>query len=105
MNENVSPIDKANALTPAWMRNIRNYYDLEIKPCAVTERREDGTEIVAPCKREAAEFWTVYGCLRTGGVDAFEDFATEAEAIAFHVRLLSAYPHLMEPWGISEVLP
>jgi hypothetical protein len=29
-------------------------------------------------------------------VDAFEDFPTEAEALAFHDRLISVYPHLAD---------
>jgi hypothetical protein len=47
----------------------------------------------SPAPRNA-DFWTVYGHYRTGGVDAFEDFATEAEAVAFHDRLIATYPHL-----------
>ena len=100
MNDDISPIDKANALTPAWMRNIRDFDGLEIQPCAVIERCQDGTEIVEPCDDPAdAAFWTVYGHCRTGGVDAFEDFATEAEALAFHDRLIAAYPHLADREG------
>jgi len=38
----------------------------------------------------------VYGHYRTGGVNAFEDFPTEAEAIAFRDRLIAAYPHLAQ---------
>jgi hypothetical protein len=94
MTQDISPIDLAQVLTPHWMRNVRDFDGLEIQPCAVIARGEDGTEIVEPCKPEEAAFWTVYGHFRTGGVDAFEDFATEAEALAFHDRLIGAYPHL-----------
>ena len=96
MNQDISPIDLAKALTPTWMRNIRDFDALEIQPCAVIGRCEDGTEIVEPCEAADAHFWTVYGHLRTGGVDAFEDFPTKAEALAFHDQLVSAYPHLAE---------
>jgi hypothetical protein len=41
----------------------------------------------------------VYGHFRAGGVDDFEDFATEAEAVAFHDRLIAAWPHLAGPEG------
>lgn len=99
MTQDISPIDAAKALTRGWMRNIRNFDALEIQPCAVIARCDDGTGIAEPCRPEDAAFWTVYGHLRSGGVDAFEDFATEAEALAFHDRLIAAYPHLAEREG------
>jgi hypothetical protein len=94
MSNDISPVDAAKALTPHWMRNIHDFDALEIHPCAVIDRLSDGTEIVEPCAPENSDFWTVYGHYRTGGVDAFEDFATEAEATAFHDRLIATYPHL-----------
>src|ERR1700677_1039339 len=90
----VSPIDAAEAVTPYWMPNIRDFDAIEIHPCMVIGNDSMGNEIVEPCEPEDAHFWTVYGHLRTGGVDAFEDFATEAEASAFSDRLIAAYPHL-----------
>ena len=92
----VSPIDAAKALTPRWMQNIRDFDALEIAPCRVVGHDSLGDEIVEPCDDapDEAAFWTVFGHFRTGGVDAFEDFATEAEAVAFHDRLIAAYPHL-----------
>jgi len=97
----VSPIDAANALTPDWMRNIRDFDGLEIAPCRVVGNDSLGNDIVEPCDDapEEAAFWTVYGHYRTGGVDAFEDFATEAEAVAFHDRLIAAWPHLADRKG------
>jgi hypothetical protein len=91
-----SPIDIANALTPDWMQRIKEFDGIEIEPCRVVGHDSLGNDIVEPCDDapEEAFFWTVYGHLRTGGVNAFEDFATEAEAVAFHNRLISAYPHL-----------
>src|SRR5580704_779967 len=94
MTNDISPIDAAKALTPRWMKSIRSFDALEIHPCAVVGRDSTGMEFVEPCKREDAHFWTVYGHYRTGGVDAFEDFPTEAEAVAFHDRLIAIYPHL-----------
>jgi hypothetical protein len=90
----VSPIDKAKALTPRWMLNIRDFDALEIHPCAVIGNDSMDNPIVEQCDRKDAQFWCVFGHLRTGGVDGFEDFATEAEAVAFHDRLIAVYPHL-----------
>jgi len=94
--QDISPIELAKALTPAWMRRIREFDALEIAPCRVVGNDSFGNEIVEPCDDapQEAAFWTIYGHYRTGGVDAFEDFATEAEAIAFHDRLIATYPHL-----------
>ena len=94
MSEQVSPIHSGEARTPDWMLNIQSFDALEIHPCAVVAIDGDGTEVVEQCEPECAHFWTVYGHYRAGGVDAFEDFANEAEAVAFHDRLISIYPHL-----------
>jgi len=96
--QDISPIELAKALTPGWMRRIREFDALEIAPCRVVAHDSLGDEIVGPCDDapEEAAFWTVYGHYRTGGVDAFEDFATEAEAVAFHDQLIAAYPHLSD---------
>jgi hypothetical protein len=92
--DGISPIDAANAITPDWMRNIHDFDALEIQPCAVVGHDSMDTEIVEPCEPEDASFWTVYGHYRSGGVNAFQDFPTEAEARAFHDRLVSVFPHL-----------
>ena len=94
MTLDISPIDAANALTPHWMKTIREYDALKIHPCAVIGKAKDGTQHVEVCDAEEAHFWTVYGHLRSGGISAFEDFPTQAEAIAFYDRLIAAYPHL-----------
>jgi hypothetical protein len=83
----VSPIELAKAITPQWMQNIHDFDALEIHPCMA---------VVEQCARQGAHFWTVFGHFRTGGVDDFEDFATEAEALAFHDRLIAVYPHLAD---------
>jgi hypothetical protein len=93
----LSPLELANALTPEWMRHIREFDALEIAPCVVIGNDSLGNELVERCDdapQEEIAFWTVYGHYRTGGVNAFEDFATEAEAVAFHEQLIHAYPHL-----------
>ena len=91
----VSPLDVADNLTPWWMRRIRDFDALEMNPCQIVEILDDGTQVVEPCNDPAdADFWTVYGHLVTGGVEAFEDFATKTEALQFRDRLLAAYPHL-----------
>ena len=87
------PIEHAKALTPFWMRNIHQFDGLEIHPCR-TERAEDGTPFIEQCAPEDAEFWSVYGHYKTGGVSCFEDFPTKAQARAFAARLLEAWPHL-----------
>jgi len=94
MTKPISPIQAANALTPHWMRSIHDFDALEIHPCLAVGRDSDGTEYVEPCHPAQADFWTVYGHFRSGGADAFEDFATQAEARAFHDRLIASYPHL-----------
>jgi hypothetical protein len=72
-----------------------NEFDaLEIQPCTVVGHGGMNEELVEPCEPEDAAFWTVYGHFRTGGVDAIEDFPSEAEAVAFRDRLIAAYPHL-----------
>jgi len=97
-SHDISPLELAKALTPAWMLRIREFDALEITPCRVVGNDSLGNEIVEPCDDapEEAAFWTVYGHYRSGGVDAFEDFATEAEAVAFHDQLVAAYPHLSD---------
>ena len=90
-----SPIDPAKALTPRWMLNIQGFDALEIQPCVVVGHGSLNDEIVEQCEPKDAHFWCVFGHYRTGGVDDFEDFASEAEAIAFRDFLLTAYPHLV----------
>jgi len=96
MTNHISPIDAANALTPNWMRSIKEFDALEIHPCAVVGCDSSATEFVEQCEPEQAHFWTVYGHYRSGGLDAFEDFSTEAEAVTFFDRLLDMFPHLRE---------
>ena len=91
-----NPITAAFAATPHWMLDIRSYDGLEIQPCHIVGRADDGNEIVEPCEPEEAEFWTVYGHSREGGVNAFEDFPNAEKARAFAERLLACYPHLQE---------
>jgi hypothetical protein len=90
----ISPIDAANALVPRWMQNIQDFDALEIHPCVVIGNDSMDNAIVEQCEPEDAHFWCVFGHLRTGGMDDFEDFPTEAEAIAFHDQLIANYPHL-----------
>jgi hypothetical protein len=92
--QTASPLDAAK--TPRWMQNIRDFDALEIHPCMVVGTDSLDNRIVEQCDPEDAHFWSVFGHLRTGGTDDFEDFSTEAEATAFHDRLIAAYPHLAE---------
>jgi len=95
----VSPIGATKALTPPWMQNIRDFDALEIHPCIVIGNDNLDSQIVEQCEPDDAHFWCIFGHLRTGGLDDFEGFATEAEAIAFCDRLTVAYPHLTDKEG------
>jgi hypothetical protein len=90
----ISPIQAAKNLTPQWMMRITDFDGLEIGPCAVIGHTDDGEEIAEQCEPAEASFWTVFGHLKTGGVDTIEDFNTEGEAQKFHDRLMAVYPHL-----------
>jgi hypothetical protein len=48
-------------------------------------------DIVEQFDTDEADFWSVFGHYREGegGLECFEGFLTEAEAEAFHDRLLS----------------
>lgn len=101
----ISPIEKAKALTPWWMMEIRRYDGLEIHPVRDYHREKDLTGPLCedpdnretwcePCDPHEAEFWSVYGHCKEGGIECFEDFGSEAEARAFARKLLEAYSHL-----------
>ena len=45
------------------------------------------------CEPGEANYWTVFGHLRGGGVDDFQDFRTQAQAEKYHDRLRKLYPH------------
>jgi hypothetical protein len=94
MTNDISPIDAARAITPRWLLRIWEFDALEIHPCAVIGHDSTGRDIVETCEPQDAHFWTVYGHYRTGGIHAFEDFASEAEAWDFHDRMTALYPHL-----------
>jgi hypothetical protein len=87
---NCNPIAAARALTPLWMLAIRDYDALEVHPCC-TIPDADAVEI---CQPDDAEFWSVYGHCRSGGIEFLEDFPTAAEARAFMHRIEKVYPHL-----------
>ena len=92
-----SPIALAQALTPSWMMLIHDYVGLEVHPCIVVGYSQN-TPILMPCAPQEASFWTVFGKYqvkgRSGGLDAFDNFPTEAEAREFHDKLISIFPHL-----------
>lgn len=45
-------------------------------------------------ERDGANYWTVFGHLRRGGLDDFQDFRTQARAERYQDRLLKRYTHL-----------
>ena len=84
---------------PAWRTRVHLFDGLEISPC-MTVRGESWGPCIEVCDPADAEFWSVYGhynpelCDGFGGVDCLEDFATQAEALAFGEELYRSYPHL-----------
>jgi len=70
----------AGGLEPSWQL----FDDFEIHPCRTDD---DATE---QCEPEEAQFWTVYGHMKTGGIDALHDSPTEADAY----RILDIYKRL-----------
>jgi hypothetical protein len=94
-----NPIELAQAAVPWWFYRILEFDGLEIHPVRERTDPDDGFRYCEQCAPDAADFWSVYGQLREGGVLCFEDFTTEAEARAFAESLLHAWPHL-QPNGI-----
>lgn len=88
-----SPIEKAKASVPFWMMEINRYDAVEVHPVREYPDTEGGT-FCEQCEPEEAHFWSVYGHLKEGGLECFEDFETEEKAEAFAAKLLAAYPHL-----------
>jgi hypothetical protein len=69
MTHKISPIAATDATTPEWMRNIQEYDALEIHPCQIIGRDAAGNEYAEICNNPAdADFWTVYGHLKTGAL-------------------------------------
>lgn len=89
--DELSPIEKAKASVPLWMKEIHRYDGLEIHPC---HELADDDGSVEQCEPEEAQFWSVYGHLKVGGVECFEDHSTEEEARKSAQQILAAYPHL-----------
>jgi len=89
-----SPIGLAKAATPFWFFTIHNYDGLELSPVAEYTDKEG----VKFCERvddaSNAHFWSVYGHLPEGGVECFEDFPSEQEALDFANQLLGLFPNL-----------
>lgn len=92
----ISPIEIAKNFTPWWMERIWDFDALEIHPCAIIKYADGGRDVVEQCAPEDADFWTVFGHYREGGIDTFEDFLTEVDAQQFHDKLIAAYPHLTD---------
>ena len=96
-----SPIQLAKEATPFWFETIHNYDGLELAPVTEYEDR-DGVKY---CERvddpAEAQFWSVYGHLREGGVECLEDFDTEQEAASFAKELLSLFPNLRK-YGLTR---
>ena len=80
-------------VAPSWLPVIGDCDGLEIHPCCVIGFSDD-MEIVEVCEPDEADFFTVYGHCREGGVTAFEDFQTVIAAREFAERLLETYPNL-----------
>jgi len=100
----ISPIELAKALTPWWMMEIRSFDGLEVHPVRDYNRDKASTDSMPvdhetrcdPCPPHEAEFWSVYGHCREGGILCIEDFDSEKQALDFARHLLDVYPHLRE---------
>jgi hypothetical protein len=59
------------------------------------------------CEPDEADYWSVFGHLRRGGLDDFRDFRTQAQAEKYHHQLLKRYPHLrkFQPCARPPVFP
>lgn len=91
---------------PYWRKRIMYCDGLEIQPirdASWDDAKQGPRPFLAsgenesncePCAPAEAHFWSVYGHLKGGGIDCFEDFATQAEASAFAAKLYRAYLHL-----------
>lgn len=77
---------------PRWIAEISSFDGLEIHP--VREVREEAEAYCEQCEPHEAQFWSVYGHLKEGGVLCLEDFESEAQARDFANRLLDEWPHL-----------
>lgn len=68
------------------------YDAYEVHPCAVVGTAADGRQVVEVCEPNDPNLtcWTVYGHLKSGGVEGLSDHATQSEADREHQRLSSA---------------
>lgn len=73
---------------------IHAFDGLEIHPVRELTDETDGTRYCEQCTPQEAQFWSVYGHLREGGVLCLEDFETEAAARRYAHNLLADWPHL-----------
>lgn len=89
-----SPIQLAKEATPFWFETIHNYDGLELSPVAEYEDKQGDKFCERVDDPNEAQFWSVYGHLREGGVECLEDFYTEQEAAEFANTLLSMFPNL-----------
>jgi hypothetical protein len=79
---------------PRWMAEIGSFDGLEIHPVREVREAEGSAGYCEQCEPHEAQFWSVYGHFRSGGVLCLEDFPGEAEASQFAHRLLDEWPHL-----------
>lgn len=85
---------------PRWHRRIHLFDGLEVSPCRVVGFANE-TPFVETCEPDEAQFWTVCGHRRSGGVEAFRDFATYRSARRMAERLLRCHDNLAHH-GIYE---
>ena len=84
----------SNLLLPEWITDIDIFDGLEVHPVK-TEWYKGGT-YCEQCEPHEAEFWSVYGHCKEGGVLCIDDFVDEKSAVDYANKLLDAYPHLHE---------
>ena len=76
--------------------NWNDYDGLEVSPVKVYPMADGDSIFCEVCEPDEAHFWSVYGHLVAGGVECFEDFTTEAEAMAHAEKLLADHPQLQK---------
>ena len=85
---------EAGGATPWWLGMVHHCDGLEASPI-VEYVDGDGMKFCEPIDDpEGAFFWSLFGHLREGGVECFEDFSSEPEALEFARKLYQEYPNL-----------
>lgn len=69
-----------------------------VMDCATAEMRARGESDLCACDDEDAELWSVYGHLKTGGIECITDCETRADAEVIAALFLA---HFVEAEGAA----